>query len=400
MIFRLLILFAVVNGLQAQFLSLTTPEDVGMSSKQIALLDGVIQSDIEQKKLPGAVVLVARKGRVVYLKAFGYKNLIPQKEPVTIDTIFDVASLTKVLATATSVMLLVEEGKLSLTDSVSAYLPDFAQNGKGSITIVQLLTHYSGLRPDLDLDELWEGYETGIKRALGEQLVSSPGEKFIYSDINYIVLAEIIRQVSSKPLHKFAAERIFRPLGMEHTDFYPSMAFRSRIAPTEYRGGEMLQGTVHDPTTFRMGGHAGHAGLFSTVQDTAIYAQMILNLGEFEGVRILSPLSVLKMTTPQSPEGANHWRGLGFDIHSPFSGPRGDLFPIGSFGHTGFTGTSLWIDPYSSSFVVLFTNRVHPSGGGSVTSLRKKVASVVGASIIDDVTMQGPWRELRHYRRD
>ena len=383
MLLRLLILLVVIGGLQAQPLSLASPEEVGMSSARLARLDEVIQRAIEEEETPGAVVLVARKEKVVYRKAFGYKSLIPRKEPVSIDTIFDVASLTKILATATSVMILVEEGKVSLTDPVSVHLPDFAQNGKGAVTVLQLLTHYSGLRPDLDLDEPWEGYETGIERALKEQLVSSPGEEFIYSDINYVVLAEMVRQVSGQPLHEFSAERIFGPLGMGHTYFLPPVELRSRIAPTESRDGKMLQGAVHDPTTFRMGGYAGHAGLFSTVEDTAIYAQMILNRGEFEGVRVLSPLAVLKMTTSQSPEGADHWRGIGFDIRSPFSGPRGDLFPVGSFGHTGFTGTSLWIDPYSQAFVILFTNRVHPEGGGSVTSLRKKVASVVAASIVD-----------------
>ena len=383
MLLRWLFLLVAIGGLWAQPLSLASPEEVGMSSARLARLDEVILRAIQEEETPGAVVLVARKGKVVYRKAFGAKSLVPHNEPVSIDTIFDVASLTKILATATSVMLLVEEGKLSLTDPVSVYLPRFAQNGKGTVTVLQLLTHYSGLRPDLDLNQHWEGYETGITRALKEELVAPPGEEFIYSDINYVVLAEVVRQVSGQPLPEFAAERIFGPLGMGHTYFLPPVEVRNRIAPTESRNGEMLQGAVHDPTTFRMGGYAGHAGLFSTVEDTAIYAQMILNLGEFEGVRILSPLAVLKMTTSQSPEGADHWRGIGFDIRSPFSGPRGDLFPIGSFGHTGFTGTSLWIDSYSQAFVILFTNRVHPEGGGSITSLRKKVASVVAASIVE-----------------
>ncbi len=383
MLLRCLILLVAMGGLQAQPLSLASPEEVGMSSARLSRLDEVIERAIEEEETPGAVVLVARKGKVVYRRAFGYKRLVPHKEPVTIDTVFDVASMTKVLATATSIMLLVEEGKVSLTDRVSVYSPRFSQNGKGSVTLLQLLTHYSGLRPDLDLDENWQGYEAGIERALKEQLVAPPGQEFIYSDINYVVLAEIVRQVSGQPLHEFSAERIFGPLGMGHTYFLPPAELRDRIAPTESRDGEMLQGAVHDPTTYRMGGYAGHAGLFSTVEDTAVYAQMILNLGEFEGVRILSPLAVRKMTTSQSPEGADHWRGIGFDIRSPFSGPRGDLFPVGSFGHTGFTGTSLWIDPSSQVFVILFTNRVHPEGGGSVVSLRKKVASVVAASVMD-----------------
>jgi len=378
-----LIFLLLLNPVQAQVLSLGKPEDVGMSSERLAQLDEVIEAAITQAETPGAVVLVARQGRIVYRKALGHRALVPGQEAMTVDTLFDVASLTKVLATATSILILVEEGKVSLTDPVSKYLPRFAQHGKGPITVVQLLTHYSGLRPDLDLDQPWEGYETAIELAFQEKSIALPGERFIYSDINYIVLAEIVREVSDQYLHEFSAGRIFGPLGMTKTRFLPPPQIHDQIAPTDFRDGQMLRGVVHDPTTARMGGVAGHAGVFSTVEDTAIYAQMMLDGGRYNGVRILSPLSVLQMTTPQSPVGATDWRGLGFDIRTPFSGPRGDLFPVGSFGHTGFTGTSLWIDPFSEVFVILFTNRVHPDGGGSVISLRKRVASVVAASIMD-----------------
>ena len=383
MFFRELIFLLLLNPLQAQVLSSGKPEDVGMSSKRLAQLDEVIETSIAQEETPGAVVLVARQGRIVYRKSFGHRALIPHQEAMTLDTLFDVASLTKVLATATSILILVEEGKVSLTDRVSQYLPPFAQKGKDPITVVQLLTHYSGLRADLDLDQPWEGYETAIELAFQEMPISPPGEQFIYSDINYIVLAEMVREVSGQTLNEFAAKRIFLPLGMTKTRFLPPPQVHDQIAPTDFRDGQLLRGVVHDPTTARMGGVAGHAGVFSTVEDTAIYAQMILNGGLYNGVRILSPLSVLQMTTPQSPVGATDWRGLGFDIRTPFSGPRGDLFPVGSVGHTGFTGTSLWIDPVSEVFVILFTNRVHPDGEGSVISLRKRVASVVAASVMD-----------------
>ena len=383
MFFRELIFLLLLNPLQAQVLSSGKPEDVGMSSKRLAQLDEVIETSIAQEETPGAVVLVARQGRIVYRKSFGHRALIPHQEAMTLDTLFDVASLTKVLATATSILILVEEGKVSLTDRVSQYLPPFAQKGKDPITVVQLLTHYSGLRADLDLDQPWEGYETAIELAFQEKPISPPGEQFIYSDINYIVLAEMVREVSGQTLNEFAAKRIFLPLGMTKTRFLPPPQVHDQIAPTDFRDGQLLRGVVHDPTTARMGGVAGHAGVFSTVEDTAIYAQMILNGGLYNGVRILSPLSVLQMTTPQSPVGATDWRGLGFDIRTPFSGPRGDLFPVGSVGHTGFTGTSLWIDPVSEVFVILFTNRVHPDGEGSVISLRKRVASVVAASVMD-----------------
>ena len=383
MLTRTLMLLLLLTSIQAQTLSPGTPEEAGMSSDRLARVDEVVKAAIAEEETPGAAVLVARRGKVVYRKAFGSKALVPQEEPMSVDTIFDVASLTKVLATATSIMILVEEGKLSLSDAVSDYLPNFARRGKKRITLLQLLTHYSGLRPDLDLDEPWEGYETGVARAYREGLVARPGEQFIYSDINYIVLAEVVRQVSGKDLHEFALERIYQPLGMTRTGFFPSPELRPDIAPTEFREGEMLRGSVHDPTAFRMGGSSGHAGLFSTIDDTAIYAQMILNRGSYDGERILSPLSVLKMTTPQVPGDAEDWRGLGFDIDSWLSSIRGDLFPLGSFGHSGFTGTSLWIDPYNEIFVIIFTSRLHPSGNGNVTPLRKKVSSVVAASMTE-----------------
>ena len=373
------LLFSVT--VRAQVLSWGEPEELAMSSERLARLDEVVQATIEEEEVPGAVVLVARRGKLVYRKAFGDRVLVPEREPMTVETIFDMASLTKVIATATSIMILVEEGKLSLTDPVSEHLTSFSSHGKSSITILQLLTHYSGLRPDLDLDRPWEGYETAIELASKERLVASPGKEFIYSDINYVVLAEIVNKVSGKHLHKFSSERIFERLGMNNTGFSPPTSLQHRIAPTHSDDGEILRGVVHDPTAYRMGGCAGHAGLFSTVDDTAIYAQMILNRGEYGGVRILSPLSILKMTSPQSSDGADDWRGIGFDIRTRLSGSRGDLFPVGSFGHTGFTGISMWIDPYTSSFVLIFTSRLYPDGQGDVTRLRKRIASVVAASM-------------------
>lgn len=377
------ILLYAITSAEGQELRTGKAGLVGMSAQRLARLDDVVEEAIVKGETPGAVLLVARKGKIVYKKAFGHRALVPQREAMTVDTIFDLASLTKVIVTATSIMILVEEGKISLSDLVATHLPDFAQYEKGSATISDLLVHYSGLRPDLDLDEPWMGYETALEKAYQEQLLAPPGERFIYSDINYLLLAEVVRRVSGKPIQDFSAERIFRPLGMTHTGFNLPLEWVARIAPTEVRDEKMLRGQVHDPTAFRMGGSAGHAGLFSTIDDTAIYAQMILNGGIYKGLRVLSPLTVLKMTTPQSPGGRVEWRGLGFDIQSRLSTTRGDLFPVGSFGHTGFTGTSIWIDPYTESFVVLFTNRLHAEGRGDVSSLRKKVASVVAAAIVD-----------------
>lgn len=379
----LLTFFFVFPLLQAEGLKSARPKTVGMSEERLAQLDDVVQAAISRGETPGAVLLVARRGKIVYKKAFGHRALVPRPEPMTVDTIFDMASLTKVIATATAIMILVEEGKISLTDTVAGHLPEFSRHGKEAITLLDLLTHYSGLRPDLDLDQPWSGYETALSKAYDEQLVAPPGTRFIYSDINYFVLAEMVRKVTGRHLHDFTTERIFNPLGMEDTGFNPPAARVAQIAPTETKEGRMLRGEVHDPTASRMGGAGGHAGLFSTVGDTAIYAQMILNGGVYEETRILSPLAVLKMTTPQSPPGEPNWRGLGFDIRSRFSTPRGDIFPVGSFGHTGFTGTSVWIDPLTQTIVILFTNRLHPEGKGDVTGLRKKVASVVAASIVE-----------------
>lgn len=378
---KLLVISLLISSVEGQKLRFADPEDVGMSRERLLRLNEVIDNAIEKEQTPGAIVLVARRGKVVFRQAYGHRALVPDKEPMTLDTIFDVASLTKVMATATSIMILVEQGKISLSDPVSEYLPRFAKHGKGSITLLQLLTHYSGLRPDLDLDQPWTGYDTAIEKAYDEQLVAQPGEVFIYSDINYFVLAEIVREVSGRHLHEFSAEQIFGPLGMDETGFLPPPAVLHKVAPTEFREKKMLRGKVHDPTASRMGGCAGHAGLFSTVDDTAVFAQMILNRGVYDDIRILSPLSVLAMTTPSNPTAASDWRGIGFDIRSTFSSTRGDLLPVGSFGHTGFTGTSIWIDPYNDLIIILFLNRLHPNGNGNAGFLRKRIASVVAASL-------------------
>ncbi|UCF39090.1 MAG: beta-lactamase family protein [Acidobacteriota bacterium] len=383
-LFSFLILTALVNpwNLIAQPLEPAAPEVVGVSSQRLSRLDQVVEKAIADEEVPGAIVLVARKGKVIYRKAFGLQTKDPDK-PLAFDTVFDMASLTKVMTTATSIMILAEEGRVALSQPVAEYIEEFKKRRKDRITVLQLLTHYSGLRPDLDLSRQWSGYDKAIELACNEIPLEKPGEKFIYSDINYFLLGEIVRRVTGQTLDEFADERIFKPLGMMETGFNPDPAKVERIAPTEKRDGEMLRGHVHDPTASRMGGVAGHAGLFSTVDDTARWAQMILNGGVFDGSRILSPLAVLKMISPQTPFGEGDWRGIGFDIETRFSTPRGDLFPVSSFGHTGFTGTSVWIDPYSETLVVMMTSRLYPNGEGGVVALRSKVASVVAGSLLD-----------------
>ena len=375
----------LVSPVAGQVLQMAQPETVGVSSERLKRLGEVIQTSIDEEETPGAVLLVARKGKVILRKAFGYRSKEEAlAEPLTIDSIFDLASLTKVIATATSVMVLVEEGKLTLGDPVADHIPEFGRRGKTKVTIGHLLTHYSGLRPILDLDPPWEGHDKAIQLACHERLVRPAGKAFVYSDINYILLGEVIHRVSGSPLEEFAPQRVFVPLGMSDTGFNPGGEKLGRVAPTERKkDGEIRKGEVHDPRAFRMGGVAGHAGLFSTVDDIAVWAQMLLNGGSYDGVRVLSPLGVLKMTTPQNPVGGDDWRGIGFDVDTRYSSNRGDLFPVGSFGHTGFTGTSVWIDPFSETFVILFTSRLYPDGKGNVGTLRRKVASMVAASITD-----------------
>jgi len=377
-------------------------------------MDAIIEEGIAQKKLPGAVVLVGRKGKVVWQKAYGARALEPSREPMSVDTIFDLASLTKVIATATSIMILVERGKVRLSDPISVYIPELKGEGREKITVEQLLTHRSGYAPDFDLREQWVGYDEAIKRLIKEPLRNPPGTRFVYSDINFIALGEIVHRVGGMPLNQFAQKNIFGPLGMRDTGFTPTASLKMRIAPTEKRRGQLsylgdsaanagsdgalwLRGQVHDPTSYRMSGVAGRAGLFSTASDLAIYCQMILNEGQYRGVRVLSPASVAEMTRPRLVNGTGGTRGLGWDINTSFSSNRGDLFPLGSFGHTGFTGTSIWIDPASQMFLIFLSNRVHPDGKGDVGPLRGRVASVVAAAVTDVGTVANARKEFGSY---
>jgi uncharacterized protein YbbC (DUF1343 family)/CubicO group peptidase (beta-lactamase class C family) len=381
-------------------LPVATPSSVGMSAERLARINAAVEESIARKETPGAVVLAARRGRVVWRKAYGARALAPQRETMTPDTIFDAASLTKVVATATSIMILVERGQLRLTDLLSRHLPEMTDGGREQITIEELLTHRGGYAPDFDLREQWTGYDEAMKRLKIERLRNAAGTRFVYSDIGYIALGEVIKRVSGEPLDVFARKNIFEPLGMNDTSFNPRPALRARVAPTEQRraqaaylggkpettgaeGERWLRGEVHDPTAFRMNGVAGHAGLFSTADDLAIYCQMILNGGTYGGARILSPLGVAAMTRPRAVMDDGSARGLGWDVVSSFSSNRGDLFPHGSFGHTGFTGTSLWLDPASEMFVIFLSNRVHPDGKGDVGELRGRVASIVASSLAD-----------------
>lgn len=344
---------------------------------RLDVIDSVIKQAIDGGQIPGAVVLVGHNGQVVYRKAFGYRALEPRQERMTLDTIFDLASLTKVVATTTAVMQLIEQGEVRPNDPVAKYLPEFAQNGKEDVTVRELLTHFSGLEPDLDLKTSWQGKATAYDMAFAEKPENPPGSQFVYSDINFITLGALVEQVSKMTLDNYAQGKIFIPLKMTHTRYLPPVSWRSKIAPTQYDDdGVMLRGVVHDPSARRMGGVAGHAGVFSTADDLAKFAEALLN-----GSKVLSPLAVEKMSTPQQPPNATCLRGFGWDIDSPFSTNRGDLLPVGSFGHSGFTGTSLWIDPVTKTYIILLTNSVHPRGHGTAVSLRTKLATAVAAAL-------------------
>jgi uncharacterized protein YbbC (DUF1343 family)/CubicO group peptidase (beta-lactamase class C family) len=408
-----IVVLLVCQSLFAQ-LPQSKPELVSVSATRLALMDAIINEGIDQHKLPGAVVLAARKGKIVWNKAYGSRALEPTREAMTVDTIFDLASLTKVVATATSIMILVERGKVRLSDPVSVYIPELKGEGREKITVELLLTHRSGYAPDFDLREQWVGYDEAIKQLVKEPLRNPPGSRFVYSDINFITLGEIVHRVSGLSLDKFAQQNIFTPLGMRDTGFNPPASLRSRIAPTEKRRGQLsylgdsannagtdadnwLRGQVHDPTSYRMSGVAGHAGLFSTASDLAIYCQMILNGGQYRNVRILSPASVAEMTRPRLVSGSGWTRGLGWDINTSYSSNRGELFPLGSFGHTGFTGTSIWIDPASDMFLIFLSNRVHPDGKGDVGPLRGRVSSIVAGAITDSELVDKARKEFSTY---
>lgn len=360
-------------------------------TKQFEDLDAIVQQAVDHGNTPGAVLLVGHNGHVVYRKGFGSRSIQPTRQPMSVRTIFDLASLTKCIATTTAVMQLIEAGRVRLNDPVSAYLPDFSQNGKGQITVRELLTHYSGLAPDLDLTQAWAGHDTAFKMVMESKPTNPPGTRFVYSDINFETLGFLVEKVSGMPLNEYAAKKVFTPLGMTETRFLPPKEWSPRIAPTEVdENGKMLQGTVHDPTARRMGGVAGHAGLFSTADDLAKFAQQLLS-----GHAILSRAAIEKMSTPQQPATASSLRGLGWDIDSPFASNRGEMFPIGSFGHTGFTGTSLWIDPATDTYIILLANAVHPNGKGSMISLRARVATAVAAALDLTVTESAKMRLAR-----
>ncbi|MDZ7332857.1 MAG: beta-lactamase family protein [candidate division KSB1 bacterium] len=393
LIWAIMLLVVLAVQVLAQPLPIAKPEEVGMNSKQLHRVAAAIQSAIDNKEFPGAVLLVSRKGKIVMRAAFGRSQWVPEERSMTIDMIFDLASITKPVATATSIMILVEQGRIRLWDKVKDFVPDFvpyfddAGLPSEDARIWHLLTHTSGLPPYTNAKEIEMRYGTpcpmdSLVRHIAQlKKIAPPGTAFHYSCLGFITLAYIIHHVTGQTIAEFSEQNIFKPLSMNHTFYCPSERYRELCVPTEVIDGRPLIGIVHDPLARVQGGISGNAGLFSTADDLAIFAQMMLNKGEFKGVRILSPLSVERMTEVYD-KAQFAGRGLGWDLNSDYSTNGGDLFGGRSYGHTGYTGTSIWIDPETETFIIFLTNRVHPNDKGSIISLRSKVANIVASSIV------------------
>ncbi|ADV63832.1 Uncharacterized conserved protein UCP016719 [Isosphaera pallida ATCC 43644] len=364
-----------------------TPEQVGLDPAKLDAIETALREAIAREAIPGAVVGVGRFGKLAYVKALGDRAVQPDREPMTRDTIFDLASLTKPIATASSILSLIHEGKLKTTDRVADHLPEFAPHGKEVITVDQLLRHRAGLIADNPLEDYEHGPEAAWKAICDLTPIHPPGERFVYTDVGFIVLGKLVEKLDGRPLDQAAAARVFGPLGMSDARFNPDQTLQGRIAPTEEeRGVGVVRGVVHDPRARLMGGVAGHAGLFGTVDDLAAYASALTGLlrGEAQAGRgWLTPEEARTMIDPADTP-PNQRRGLGWDISTPYSSPRGDLFGPASFGHTGFTGTSVWIDPESDLFVILLTSRLHPRNRGNINPIRSQVATLAASAVISD----------------
>lgn len=394
----LVLAFFALAGCRRSGVKSGRPSEAGLSSGQLKRVDTLMLDAVKHGDIPGAVVIVGRKGRVAYRRAFGSSQVVPGKKPMAVDMLFDLASLTKPVATATSFLILAEQGRVSLTEKVGDFIPDFEpykdETGKPAdepVRLWHLLTHTSGLPPYFPSTEA-----EGIEKIFGESVTTAdltaaiarlpksdpPGRAFHYSCLGYITLAHILHQITGRTLADFAAEHIFGPLGMKHTMFNPGAGLRERCVPTQVLEGKPLRGVVHDPLARLQGGISGNAGLFSTADDLAVYCQMLLDRGIFKGRRILSPLSVERMTEV-FPGASFAGRGLGWDLDSGYATNGGDLFGPRSFGHTGYTGTSVWVDPETRTFLIFLTNRVHPDDKGSIVALRSRLANVVAAAVTE-----------------
>lgn len=368
---------------------ITIPKNPGIRTAILKNIAPVIEKSISAGYYPGAVVLVEHRGSMIYRGVFGYQSVLPNKVPMRFDTLFDLASLTKVIATTPAIMQLLEQGKLNLDAPVSKYWPDFGAHGKDKITIRELLIHESGLPADIDNPPPSKNL---IYRRIEQLHINSSDRKFIYSDINFIVLSHIVEIISGESFDQYVQHHIFKPLRMNDTFFNPPLSLRNRIAPTDVIDGKIRLGQVQDPLASAMGGVSGNAGLFSDANDLSHYADCLLNGGRItpskketsEDQYLMSPLSILKMTTPETPPQDANVRGLGWDIDSPYSN-RGILLPVTSYGHTGWTGTSIWIDPTTQTYIIILTSRLHPKAArtNQLIEDRRLIANFVAASLTD-----------------
>ena len=353
------------------------PEQEREYRQRFTGIDRVIEEEIAKGNFPGAVVLVGQKNDIVYWQAFGNEIVDPCEEPAGKNTIFDLASMTKPIATAASIMILRDRKAIQLDDDVSKYLPAFACNGKQEVRIEHLLTHTSGLPAYTSAAELKEQFGSPcpgkvIEKICALEALSEPGEEFRYSCLGYITLAKIIETVSGQNIGDFSRENIFAPLGMKDTTYNPPEAWERDIAAAEVIDGLALRGTVHDPLARLMAGLSGNAGLFSNAYDLSIYCRMLLNGGKWHGKRILSPEAVTLLTAER-----RHGRACGFDVNSTYAWIKGSYAPEQAYCHTGYTGTSIVCDPVSKTYVIILTNRVHPNDDGTTKPVRIKVSDIV-----------------------
>ncbi|BBO35303.1 exo-beta-N-acetylmuramidase NamZ domain-containing protein [Lacipirellula parvula] len=388
-------LLLAVDAAQAE-IPVVPAASLGLNQAQLDRIDALVKEEIEAKRLPGCVVAIGRTGGIGFLKAYGDRRVEPSQEEMTVDTVFDMASLTKPIATATSVMILVEQGKVRLRNPVAEYIPEFAQNGKENITVEDLLVHRGGLIPDNALSDYEDGEEKAWERLFALP-TDRPGKQFIYSDVGFLTLGKIVERASGKNVAEFAAENIFKPLGMKDSGYTPSKELSQRAATTEKRDDEWMRGEVHDPRAYLLNGVAGHAGLFSTAADLAIYCDAFLrgasNKSSQELARgddgksaahavppfVMSRATLAEMLRPRDVAGNS--RALGWDNKSAYSTNRGELLSSRAVGHGGFTGTAMWIDPELDLFVIFLSNRVHPKGDGLVNPLAGRIGSVAAAAI-------------------
>lgn len=376
-----LVVALAISGRQlaAAELPQVAPEEVGLDGAYLEKIEAEVRQALDEKRMPGCVVCIGRQGKIAWLRAFGHKQLEPEVVPMTTDTVFDLASLTKPIATATSVMILVERGQVRLDEPVATYVSEFGQNGKDQVTVRQLLVHQGGLIADNALSDYRDGPERAWERIFALGLNYSPGTRFVYTDVGFMVLGELVRRVSGKDVHQFSQDNVFRPLGMKETGFLPPEELRRRAAPTQQREGRWMQGEVHDPRAYLLGGVAGHAGLFSTAQDLALYAAMMAQRGRLGDTTILEE-ATWRETTRRHDVGRGH-RGLGWDMRTGYSSNRGATFSDAAFGHGGFTGTALWVDPQRDLFVIFLSNRVHPDGKGAVNPLAGRIGTIAADAI-------------------